>query len=66
MNYKDENWPAELGKLLKSHGDLDALLASKERRAPLLDLVIDQGGGKICHQVSRIIKNGGIISCFGM
>ncbi|KAG8911082.1 hypothetical protein FRC00_007099 [Tulasnella sp. 408] len=57
--YKNASWPAELGALLKTN-------AENGSAKPLLDLVIDQGGGDICAQTSKIIKNGGIISCFGM
>lgn len=32
---------------------------------PLLDVVIDSAGGPIATQVARILKNGGIISCYG-
>ncbi|KAG9050146.1 hypothetical protein FS837_007445 [Tulasnella sp. UAMH 9824] len=57
--YKNANWPAELGALLKTNAETGSA-------KPLLDLVVDQGGGDICAQTSRIIKNGGIISCYGM
>ncbi|KAG8985378.1 hypothetical protein FRB90_004743 [Tulasnella sp. 427] len=59
--YKNPQWPAELGALLQTNSE-----SSSGAAKPLLDLVIDQGGGEICAQTSKIMKNGGIISCFGM
>ncbi|CEQ42330.1 SPOSA6832_04113, partial [Sporobolomyces salmonicolor] len=32
---------------------------------PYLDAVIDSGGGPIANQVARLIKDGGIVSCYG-
>lgn len=47
------DWPKQLASLLPSS-------------RPYLDAVIDSGGGSICSQVSRILKNGGSVVCYGM
>ncbi|GAA5915777.1 quinone oxidoreductase family protein [Sporobolomyces salmoneus] len=52
VNYKDAAWPKTFGSLLPSS-------------RPYLDAVIDSGGGPIANQVARVIKDGGIIACYG-
>ncbi|SDA03037.1 BZ3500_MvSof-1268-A1-R1_Chr11-1g03271 [Microbotryum saponariae] len=52
INYKDATWPKQLQALLP-----------KDR--PYLDSVIDSGGGPIATQVSRLLKDGGTVSCYG-
>ncbi|KAG5730804.1 hypothetical protein E4T56_gene6362 [Termitomyces sp. T112] len=52
VNYKDKEWPAQLGALLGK---------GKE-----LDVVIDSGGGEIMMQTSKILKHGGRVVCYGM
>ncbi|KDE05240.1 hypothetical protein MVLG_04375 [Microbotryum lychnidis-dioicae p1A1 Lamole] len=52
INYKDATWTKQLQALLpKDH--------------PYLDSVVDSGGGPIATQVSRLLKDGGIVSCYG-
>lgn len=58
VNYKNGKWPEELGALLKS--------TALPGRKPLLDVVIDQGGGDICIKTNKILKDGAVISVFGM
>lgn len=41
-----------------------ATLLPKSR--PYLDAVIDSGGGPIVNQVTRVMKHGGVVSCYGM
>ncbi|ORY84706.1 hypothetical protein BCR35DRAFT_303044 [Leucosporidium creatinivorum] len=53
INYKDAAWPKKLQSLLPSD-------------RPFLDSVVDSGGGAIVNQVTRLLKNGGIVSCYGM
>ncbi|KAL8287613.1 hypothetical protein RQP46_003471 [Phenoliferia psychrophenolica] len=53
INYKDAAWPKTLATLLP-----------KDR--PYLDAVIDSGGGPIVNQCTRVLKNGGVVSCYGM
>jgi len=52
VNYKDPSWPKTFASLLPSS-------------RPYLDAVIDSGGGPIASQVGRIIKDGGVVSCYG-
>ncbi|GAA5853859.1 hypothetical protein JCM8547_007476 [Rhodosporidiobolus lusitaniae] len=52
VNYKDPSWPKLLPTLLPSS-------------RPYLDAVIDSGGGPIANQVARVIKDGGIVACYG-
>jgi NADPH:quinone reductase-like Zn-dependent oxidoreductase len=49
-----EEWPVELGNLLKKTG------------RPYLDAVIDSGGGDILGQTSKLLKAGGKLVCYGM
>lgn len=42
---------------------LQALLPSDR---PYLDSVVDSGGRSIVNQATRLLKNGGIVSCYGM
>jgi len=53
VNYRDPNWPKVLADLLP-------------KSKPELDAVIDSGGGTIVNDVVRIMKHGGIVSCYGM
>lgn len=46
------SWPKTFASLLPSS-------------RPYLDAVIDSGGGPIASQVGRIIKDGGVVSCYG-
>ncbi|KAM0791781.1 hypothetical protein ACM66B_004044 [Microbotryomycetes sp. NB124-2] len=52
VNYKDADWPKKLAAALP-----------KDR--PYLDAVIDSGGGDIANQVMRVLKDGGVVSCYG-
>ncbi|GAA6064139.1 hypothetical protein JCM10212_005140 [Sporobolomyces blumeae] len=52
VNYKDAAWPKTLASQLPSS-------------RPYLDAVIDSAGGPIATQVGRVIKDGGIIACYG-
>ncbi|KAK4050680.1 hypothetical protein OIV83_003406 [Microbotryomycetes sp. JL201] len=52
VNYKESDWPKKLATMLP-----------KDR--PYLDAVIDSGGGDIANQVMRVLKDGGIVSCYG-
>ena len=47
------DWPKQLASLLP---------ASR----PYLDAVIDSGGGAVCNQASRVLKQGGKVVCYGM
>jgi NADPH:quinone reductase-like Zn-dependent oxidoreductase len=49
-----ENWPQELSSLVGSDNK------------PMLDVVIDSAGGDIMGQVSKILKSGGKVVCYGM
>lgn len=46
------SWPKTLAALLPSS-------------RPYLDAVIDSGGGPIANQVTRVIKDGGVVACYG-
>ncbi|GAA6017805.1 hypothetical protein JCM11491_004626 [Sporobolomyces phaffii] len=52
VNYKDASWPKTFGSLLP-------------KSRPYLDAVIDSGGGPIAAQVARVIKDGGVVACYG-
>ncbi|GAA5991044.1 hypothetical protein JCM11641_006600 [Rhodosporidiobolus odoratus] len=52
VDYKDPTWPKLLAKLLPTS-------------RPYLDAVIDSGGGPLPNQVARVIKDGGIVACYG-
>ncbi|GAA5948004.1 hypothetical protein JCM10213_007016 [Rhodosporidiobolus nylandii] len=54
VNYTDPAWPKTLASLIAS-------TSSKKT----LDAVIDSGGGPIANQVARVIKDGGIVACYG-
>ncbi|KAH9930680.1 NAD(P)-binding protein [Fomitopsis serialis] len=56
VNYKADEWPAQLEKLLKENSP----------RTPFLSAVIDSGGGDIMSNVSRILKPGGRLVIYGM
>ena len=51
---REEEWPAQLGALMKEHG------------AGLLSVVIDSGGDEILMKTSPILKQGGRVVVFGM
>ncbi|KAK0627823.1 hypothetical protein B0T14DRAFT_424063 [Immersiella caudata] len=53
VSYKDADWEKQLGKMLP-----------KEK--PLLDAVIDGTGGDVVNRTVRVLKNGGVIVCYGM
>ncbi|BGP26935.1 hypothetical protein JCM10295v2_005897 [Rhodotorula toruloides] len=52
VNYKEDDWPKQLQQHLTSS-------------RPYLDAVIDSGGGPIAAQTARLLKDGGIIACYG-
>ncbi|KAH9901425.1 NAD-P-binding protein [Cubamyces lactineus] len=54
VSYKADDWPVQLGALLKKNG------------APHLNVVIDAGGGDILGKTSGILKAGGRVVVFGM
>ncbi|EPQ57803.1 NAD P-binding protein [Gloeophyllum trabeum ATCC 11539] len=56
FNYKDADWAAQLGKALKA--------TSKDK--PLLDVIVDSGGGEIMTSTNKILKAGGRVVCYGM
>ena len=47
------DWPRQLTSLLPPS-------------RPYLDCVVDSGGGAICNQTSRVLKQGGKVVCYGM
>lgn len=53
VSYKSKTWDKELQKLLP-----------KDR--PFLDAVVDGAGGDIVGRAARLLKPGGVISCYGM
>jgi NADPH:quinone reductase-like Zn-dependent oxidoreductase len=53
VNYKEEGWEKKLRGLLP-----------KER--PYLDAVVDGAGGDVVSKTVRLLKPGGVISCYGM
>ncbi|KAM7214307.1 alcohol dehydrogenase [Rhypophila decipiens] len=53
VNYRDGDWEKQLLGLLP-----------KERK--FLDCVVDGAGGDIVSRSCKVLKNGGIISCYGM
>jgi len=55
VNYKDEDWPTRLGKLLKDTGN-----------KPTLDVVVDSAGGDIIGQCGRLLGSGARVVCYGM
>ncbi|KZT23992.1 NAD(P)-binding protein [Neolentinus lepideus HHB14362 ss-1] len=56
FSYKDADWVSRLAKNLKT--------SSKEK--PLLDVVIDSGGGEIMTATNKILRAGGRVVCYGM
>ncbi|KAJ8496183.1 hypothetical protein ONZ51_g1305 [Trametes cubensis] len=54
VSYKADDWPVQLGALLKKNG------------ASHLNVVIDAGGGDILGKTSGILKAGGRVVVFGM
>ncbi|KAH9950219.1 NAD(P)-binding protein [Amylocystis lapponica] len=58
VNYKAEDWPAQLGRMLKANGG--------ETSSALISAVIDSGGGDIMGRVTKILKNGGRVVVYGM
>lgn len=55
-NYKDDDWPAQLSQALEN----------VRGKGAVFDSVIDSGGGDIMSQVSRCLKRGGKVVCYGM
>jgi NADPH:quinone reductase-like Zn-dependent oxidoreductase len=53
VNYKEDEWPKKLKTLLPND-------------RPFLDSVIDGAGGDIVSQITKLLRPGGIISCYGM
>lgn len=53
VNYKNDKWPVELGKLLNSN-------------KAMLQVVIDSGGGNILAKVGKVLAQGGKLVCYGM
>ncbi|CAI2166874.1 9341_t:CDS:2 [Funneliformis geosporum] len=53
VNYREDEWPKMLKNLLPND-------------RPFLDSVIDGAGGEIASQTVKILRPGGIISCYGM
>lgn len=51
VNYKHDNWPDELQKLLGG---------------TMLDAVIDSAGGDIMVKTNKLLRAGAIVSCYGM
>ncbi|KAH8813444.1 NAD(P)-binding protein [Flagelloscypha sp. PMI_526] len=54
-NYKDKNWAAEIGELVRTKGS-----------SHHLDTVIDAGGGPIFTSIGKYLKQGGSVVCYGM
>lgn len=54
VKYKDEDWPQQLGKLLKRDGQES------------LDSVVDSAGGDIMRHTLKLLKQGGKVVCYGM
>lgn len=59
VNYKDAAWPQTLQDLMKRNVPYGSAL-------PLLDVIIDQGGGDIIMPTIRMLRNGAMIVCYGM
>ncbi|KAF9449462.1 NAD(P)-binding protein [Macrolepiota fuliginosa MF-IS2] len=53
-SYKDANWPVQIASLLKNSTNSE------------LDAVIDSGGGDIMTKVTKSLKQGGRVVCYGM
>jgi NADPH:quinone reductase-like Zn-dependent oxidoreductase len=51
-NCRTETWPKTLATLLP-------------KSRPYIDSVIDSGGGNIANQVVKVIRDGGVIACYG-
>jgi len=56
VNYKDNDWPSQLEKLL----------VKENKENPELSAVIDSGGGDIMKKLSKIVKSGGRFVVYGM
>ena len=56
VNYKNQDWSVQLGKLLAQNGGKGAQL----------DAVIDSGGGDLMGQVGKLLKAGGKVVVYGM
>ncbi|KAF8967307.1 hypothetical protein BDZ97DRAFT_1804430 [Flammula alnicola] len=54
-NYKDKDWPEQIGALLR-----------REKKDAMLDAIIDSAGGDIMGQAGKILKQGGRVVCYGM
>jgi len=59
VNYKSEDWPIQLERLLKTNSNDQSTTA-------LLSAVIDSGGGDIMGRTGKILKNGGRVVVYGM
>ncbi|KAF4614488.1 hypothetical protein D9613_002477 [Agrocybe pediades] len=55
-NYKEKNWPAQIG----------ALLAKDAGKGAMIDAIIDSAGGDIMGQAGKLLKQGGRVVCYGM
>ncbi|KAI0200127.1 hypothetical protein F4808DRAFT_170117 [Astrocystis sublimbata] len=53
VSYRDKDWDKQLANLLP-----------KDR--PFLDAVVDGAGGDVIARTQRILKPGGVVSCYGM
>ena len=56
VNYKNKDWPVQLGKLLVQHSG----------KGTQLDAVIDSGGGDLMSQIGKVLKAGGKVVVYGM
>ncbi|GAA6002952.1 quinone oxidoreductase family protein [Rhodotorula paludigena] len=52
VNYREEDWPKQLAQLLPSS-------------RPYLDAVIDSAGGPLVAQLTRLLKDGAVVACYG-
>ena len=53
VNYKEKGWEKQLQKLLP-------------KGRPYLDAVIDGAGGDLMAKATKLLKAGGVVSCYGM
>ncbi|KAK6828609.1 NRPS-like enzyme [Apiospora arundinis] len=53
VSYRDKDWDAQLGRMLP-------------KNRPFLDAVVDGAGGDLVARTVRLLKPGGILSCYGM
>ncbi|KAJ7473746.1 NAD-P-binding protein [Mycena galericulata] len=57
-SYKDDDWPVQIGALLKQNAGGGV--------RPVLDAVIDGGGDDIMRKTSLYLKSNGRVVCYGM